>query len=70
MFKNDRVEILGYILFVFGVSLIWYQFGWLIALTAGILMGSVVLIIGSFITVMAEWVYKRLEEKLGRDSSE
>lgn len=70
MFKNDRVEILGYTLFILGVILIWYQFGWLIALTAGILMGSVVLIIGSFITVTAEWLYKRFDERLGRDSSE
>lgn len=65
MFNND--EILGYILFIFGVSLIWYQFGWLIALTAGILMGSAVLIICSFITVTAEWFFKKFEERLGSD---
>lgn len=67
MFNNDTVENFGYVLFIFGICLVWYQFGWLNAITTGVLIYSVILIIGSFITVTAKWLYKKFDERLGCD---
>ena len=62
MMSNNFSETVGYVLFVVGLGLTWYSFGWLIALTVGVLMYGFLLMIGAYILILVNGIHQKIDE--------
>ncbi len=62
MFSDYFSETLGYVLFVVGLGLVWYSFGWLIALTVGVLMYGFLLMIAGYVQILVKGIDQKIDE--------
>ena len=63
MEKDMKSEILGYVLFVFGLVLIWYEYSFLIALAIGVLLFGFALMIGGYMLILVKGIHAKIDEE-------